>query len=88
MRLKFIARVVIPLSTFGEFTTGPPAPARYSSHLQGYLNNGRNPGPGIGLKTCFFLYYKIKTYKVPNFLLFYKHDYVSVFLFVCFIAFL
>ena len=30
------------LSTFGEFTTGPPAPS-IPSHLLGYSNKGRNP---------------------------------------------
>ena len=50
-----MARVVIPLSTFGEFTIR-------ISHLLGYSNKGQNLSAGIELKTCFLLYYKIKTY--------------------------
>ena len=50
------------------------------SHLLRFSNKGRNRGAGIGLKTCFLLYYEIKTYKVPC-LLFYEHDYVSFCLF-------
>ena len=33
-----------------------------------------NLSAGIELKTCFLLHYKIKTFKVPNYLLIYKHD--------------
>ena len=51
------------------------------SHLLGYSNKGQNTSAGISLKTCFLLYYKIETYKVPKCLLFYKHDYVSFFVF-------
>ena len=45
------------------------------SHLLGYSNKCENPKAGIGLKTCFSLYYKIKTYKVTRYLVFYKHNY-------------
>ena len=58
LRFIFIARVVIPLSTFGKFTTCPPAPL-------GFSKKGRNPSAGIELKTCLLLYYKMRTYKVP-----------------------
>ena len=66
LRFIFIARVVIPLSTSGEFTNGLPVP-RYSITFLGHSNKGRNPSAGIKLKTCFSLYYKIKTYEVPNY---------------------
>ena len=39
MEVIFIPRVVIPLSTFGEFTTGPLAP-RYSTTSIRILEQG------------------------------------------------
>ena len=66
MRFIFIARVVIPLSTF-EISLLAHQHLDILSHLLGYLNKGQNPSERIELKTCFLLYYKIKTYKVPNF---------------------
>ena len=70
-----------PLSIFGKFTTGPSSPD-IPSHLLGYSNKDRNPSAGIELKICFLLYYKIKTYKVPNYLLFCKHYYAGVFSYI------
>ena len=49
------------------------------SYLLGYSNKDQNPSACIELKTWFLLYYKIKTYKIPNCLQFYKHDYVRGF---------
>ena len=48
--------------------------------ILGYSSKGRNPSASMVLKTCFLFYYKIETYKVPNHLLFYKHDYVVFFI--------
>ena len=50
-----------------------------SFRILGYSSKGRNPSASMVLKTCFLLYYKTETYKVPNYLLFYKHDYVGFF---------
>ena len=47
------------------------------SHLLVYSNKDQNPIAGIELKTCFLLHYKIKTYRVPKYVLIYKHDYVA-----------
>ena len=53
-----------------------------------FSNKGQNPTAGIKLKTCFLLYYKVKTYKVLNYFLFYKPDYVFFFFFLFFRFFL
>ena len=81
MRFIFIARVMIILSTF-ENSLLAHLHLDTPSHLLEYSNKGRNPSAGIKLKTCFLLYYKIKTYKVSHCLLFYKHDSVSFLFFV------
>ena len=45
-----------------------------SFRILGYSSKGRNPSASMVLKTCFLLYYNTETYKVPNYLLLYKHD--------------
>ena len=72
--------VVIPLSIFKEFFTGH-LHLDTPSHILGYSNKDPNPSAGIKLKTCFLAF--SKTLKAPNYLLFYKHDFVvfiSIFL--------